>query len=53
VLGRLYSKILDRIESADYDVLSNRVGLSTTEKVRVTAQTWISSVMPGLSPIPK
>ena len=53
VLGRLYSKILDRIESADYDVLSNRIGLSTTEKVRVTAQTWISSIMPGLSPIPK
>ena len=53
VLGRLYTKILDRIESADYDVLSNRIGLSTTEKVRVTAQTWISSVMPGLSPIPK
>ena len=53
VLGRLYSKILDRIELADYDVLSHRIGLSTTEKVRVTAQTWISSVMPGLSPIPK
>ncbi|MCH8107897.1 MAG: presqualene diphosphate synthase HpnD [Chloroflexi bacterium] len=53
VLGRLYTKILDRIESADYDVLSNRIGLSTTEKVRVTAQTWISSIMPGLSPIPK
>ena len=53
VLGRLYSKILDRIESADYDVLSHRIGLSTTEKVRVTAQTWISSIMPGLSPIPK
>ena len=53
VLGQLYSKILDRIESADYDVLSNRIGLSTTEKVRVTAQTWISSIMPGLSPIPK
>ena len=53
VLGRLYSKILDRIESADYDVLSHRIGLSTTEKVRVTAQTWVSSIMPGLSPIPK
>ena len=53
VLGRLYSKILDRIESADYDVLSHRIGLSTTEKVRVTAQTWISAIVPGLSPIPK
>ena len=53
VLGRLYSKILDRIESADYDVLTQRIGLSTTEKVRVTAQTWISSIMPGLSPATK
>ena len=53
VLGRLYSKILDRIELADYDVLSRRIGLSTTEKVRLTAQTWISSVVPGMSPVPK
>ena len=53
VLGRLYSKILDRIELADYDVLSHCIGLSTTEKVRLTAQTWISSIVPGLTPIPK
>ena len=53
VLGRLYSKVLDHIESADYDVLHQRIGLGTTEKVRVTAQTWLSSMLPGLSPVPK
>ena len=53
VLGRLYSRVLDRIELADYDVLHQRIGLSTTEKVRVTTQTWLSSIMPGLSPLPK
>ncbi len=49
VLGRLYSKVLDRIESADYDVLNNRISLSRTEKLRVTAQTWFSTMLPGLA----
>jgi len=46
VLGRLYSKVLERIEDADYDVLNNRISLSTGEKVRVTLQTWLTSVLP-------
>ena len=41
VLGRLYSRVLDRIEDVDYDVLDHRVSLSKMEKVRVTAQTWL------------
>ena len=46
VLGRLYSKVLERIEDADFDVLNNRISLSTGEKVRVTLQTWLTSVLP-------
>lgn len=43
VMGRLYSRVLDRIEDVDYDVLHHRVNLSKMEKVRVTAQTWLVS----------
>ena len=46
VLGQLYRKLLGRIEDADYDVLNHRVSLSTGEKVRVTAQTWLTTVLP-------
>ena len=46
VLGRLYSKLLDRIELVNYDVLNHRVSLSTTEKLRVTAQAWLTSMLP-------
>ena len=48
VLGQLYSKVLERIEDADFDVLHNRISLSTGEKVRVTLQTWLTSVLPML-----
>ncbi len=50
VLGQLYRKVLDRIEDAGYDVLNHRISLSKPEKVRVTAQTWLSSVLPLLPP---
>lgn len=46
VLGQLYSRVLDRIEGAEYDVLNHRVSLSKAEKVRVTAQTWLTSMLP-------
>ena len=48
VLGQLYRKLLEHIEEADYDVLSQRVSLSTREKVRVTAQTWLANTLPLL-----
>ena len=48
VLGQLYRRVLQRIEGADYDVLNNRISLSTQEKLRVTAQTWLTSVTPLL-----
>ncbi len=46
VLGQLYSRVLDGIEGVNYDVLHHRVSLSTAEKVRVTAQTWLTSMLP-------
>ena len=50
VLGQLYRKVLERIESADYDVLHHRVSLSKSEKLRVTAQTWFASLLPHSAP---
>lgn len=50
VLGQLYRKVLQRIESADYDVLHQRISLSKPEKLRVTAQTWFANSLPHLAP---
>ena len=52
VLGQLYRNILQGIEDAGYDVLHHRVSLSTRRKLRVTAQTWLSAVMPFV-PLPR
>ena len=52
VLGRIYSRLLDRIEAADYDVFSQRVSLSTTEKLGVMAQSWATSMWPRGTPEP-
>ena len=52
VMGRLYSRVLDRIEDVDYDVLHHRVSLSKMEKVRVTAQTWLVSQLNRRRPNP-
>lgn len=49
VMGQLYSKVLQRIEAAEFDVFHHRIGLSKAEKLRVTAQTWFTSMLP-LSP---
>ena len=45
-LGNIYGKLLDRIEAADYDVFSQRVSLSTGEKLRVMATSWAASMWP-------
>ena len=52
VLGGIYSKLLDRIESAEYDVFSRRVSLSTAEKLAVMAQSWAGSMWPRRLPDP-
>ncbi len=46
VLGRLYCRVLDRIEASGYDVLHRRVSLSTTEKLWVMARTWTGVMLP-------
>ncbi len=51
VLGALYSKVLDRIEASDYDVLESKVSLSKGEKIRITAKTWLGSMLPLPSPL--
>lgn len=46
VLGAIYSKVLDRIEESNYDVLSGeRISLSRAEKFRIMLQSWLSSVL--------
>ena len=52
VLGRIYSKLLDRIEAANYDVLNYRVSLSTAEKLGIMAQSWAGSMLPRQRPDP-
>ena len=52
VIGRIYSKLLDRIEAANYDVLNHRVSLSTAEKLGIMAQTWAGSMLPRRLPDP-
>ena len=47
VMGQLYSKVLQRIEEAEFDVFQYRISLSKTEKLRVTAQTWFTSMLPS------
>jgi phytoene synthase len=51
VLGALYSKVLDRIEASDYDVLESRVSLSKAEKIGITAKTWLGSMLSVPSPL--
>ena len=52
VLGGIYSRLLDRIEAADYDVFNRRVSLSTTQKLGVMAQSWAASMWPRRMPEP-
>ena len=47
VMGQLYSKVLQRIEAAEFDVFQQRISLSKAEKIRVTAQTWFTSMLPS------
>lgn len=48
VLIGVYASILDRIEAADYDVFSQRVSLSTGQKLMTMAKLWTMSRVPGL-----
>ena len=46
VLAQIYSHLLDRIESRQFNVFESRVALSKREKYLVTAQTWMRSLLP-------
>ena len=46
ILIAVYSSILDRIESSDFDVFTKRVGLSTFEKLLMMARLWATSLIP-------
>lgn len=46
ILIAVYSRILDRIESSDFDVFSTRVGLGTIEKLLMMARLWATSLIP-------
>ena len=46
VLHQLYSRILDRMEASGYDVFTQRIGLSTSEKLLLMARLWIGSLTP-------
>ncbi len=53
VLGGIYSRLLARIEAVDYDVFSQRVSLSTSEKLGVMARSWATSMWPRRTPTPE
>ena len=45
-LGAIYSRVLDRIEVSGYDVLGERrIALSGSEKARIAARAWVSSIL--------
>ena len=48
LLHGVYSRILDRIEAAGFDVYSGRVGLPTHVKLLLMARLWGSSFIPSL-----
>jgi phytoene synthase len=51
VLHGLYSAVLDRIESSGYRVFDGRIGLSTAEKLLITARIWARGLIPSV-PLP-
>ena len=51
VMAKIYMRILDRAEEADFNVFNGRPSLSKREKLLVMAQVWIQTILPlRLSP---
>lgn len=48
VLDGIYSAVLDRIEQRGFDVFGERIGLSTSEKLTITAKLWLAHGLPPL-----
>ncbi len=45
MLHSLYSRLLDRIEAAEYNVFGERIGLSTPEKLGLLAKLWMNAIL--------
>ena len=52
VLAAIYTRILRRISSNDYNVFGGRISLSSREKLLVTTTTWLKSLLPSLIQTP-
>ena len=48
VLHAAYYAILKRVEAADYDVMSRRIGLSAGEKLAIAVRLWVGGVASNL-----
>ena len=48
VMHGIYSAVLTRIEERAYDVYSERVSLSASEKLTITARLWLAHGLPSL-----
>ena len=47
VLHHAYRSILDRIDAQGYDVFSQRIGLSTFDKLMITGRLWAGTLLPS------
>ncbi len=45
LLATIYSRILNKIEDNNYDVLASRTSLSTSEKVWLMLRTWVKTLL--------
>ena len=45
MLHSLYSRLLDRIEAAEYNVFGERISLSTPEKLGLLAKLWLNAIV--------
>ncbi len=45
LLAAIYSRILDKIEDNNFDVLTSRTSLSTCEKVWLMLRTWVKALL--------
>ena len=48
VLHLAYRSILDRIDTQGYDVFSQRIGLTTFEKLMITGRLWAGNLLPSV-----
>ena len=53
VLAAIYTRILRRIASNDYNVFGGRISLSGSEKLLVMTTTWLKSLLPLPHPDPE